>query len=361
MSSGVEGAGLAARADLGPRMARVVTYFVVTFALFLLPFALTGLDFLLAPAPYVVHPDALPASGSSLQRFDDGSEVNVLVRSSSEAAQAAVEDILRKTPTRSFSQTNGKVVMARYYNAISGRACAWLRIDGVAVGVEAPDRATVDRRLASLAVVTKAGGDPLFELLDEHIGTALIGIGIYTLFIASFMLKAASWAARIDPAPETPALSSDALGARLRELEKLGLPWHVEQRRPGVYRVEWTYLDARRVHAQGAGRRKETDILTLRVDESRRRVSVVETTRSLSAGAGFTGLFASVSFWRGLSFFAYETGTAVGLGFRDGCWRLVEAYRYRFTPDEMRNPLVEAIVDSGWTYAPSLTLIRWLD
>src|SRR5690348_15764370 len=99
MSSGVEGAGLAARADLGPRRWRVVTYFVVTFGSFLLPFALVGLDLLLAPAPYVVHADALPASGSSLEHFDDGSEVNVLVRSSSEAARAAVEDILSRTPT----------------------------------------------------------------------------------------------------------------------------------------------------------------------------------------------------------------------------------------------------------------------
>ncbi len=361
MSSGVEEAGLVARADLGPRMGRVVTYFVVTFGLFLLPFALLGLDLLLAPAPYVVHEDALPASGSSLERFDDGSEVNVLVRSSSQAAQTAVEDILRKTPTRSFSQTNGKVVLARYYNATTGRACAWLRIDRVAVGVEAPDRAAVDRRLASLAVVTKAGIDPLFDLFDQHLGGVLLGIGIYALFIASFMLKAASWAARIDPPPGTPALGGDALGARLLELNELGLPWHVEQRRTDVYRAEWTYLDARWVLAQGAGRRKETDTLTLRLDESRKRVSVVETTRSLSAGAGFSGLFASVSWWRGMSFFAYDAGAGVGLGFRDGRFRLVEAYRYRFTPSEMRNPLVEAVIDSGWTYAPSLTLIRGLD
>jgi hypothetical protein len=39
---------------------------------------------------------------------------------------------------------------------------------------------------------------------------------------------------------------------------------------------------------------------------------------------------------------------------------VAEAYRYRFSATEMRNPLVEAIVNGGWTYAPSLTLIRAL-
>jgi hypothetical protein len=39
---------------------------------------------------------------------------------------------------------------------------------------------------------------------------------------------------------------------------------------------------------------------------------------------------------------------------------VAEAYRYRFFATEMRNPLVEAIVNGGWTYAPSLTLIRAL-
>jgi hypothetical protein len=47
-------------------------------------------------------------------------------------------------------------------------------------------------------------------------------------------------------------------------------------------------------------------------------VSVIESPRSFSYDAGFMGFMASFSFWRGITFFAYESGMAVGLGSRDG-------------------------------------------
>ena len=360
MSAPAGGGGLVARSDrkLRPRLSRIVAYFAVTFGLFLLPFGLVGLDLALAPAPFAVEPDALPSGGSSIQRFPDGSTVTVLVRPSSEAAKAAVEENVRAAPHRSFSQSNGKVALTRYENVATGKAWAWLRIDHVVVGVEAADRAAVDQRLANLTVVTKnPGADPLFEfvaLCEHNPGVVIAAIGIYLLVIAFFMVKGAAWAARIDPAPGTPAVSADELRSRLLRVNELALPWRLEVVRPGVFRAEWVYVDARWVQAQGAGRLRTSRRLTLHVDESGRRVSVVESIRSRSLGAGLGGFFANFSYWRGITFYAYEAGAAVGLGFRDGRWQLAEAYRYRFSATEMRNPLVEAIVDGGWTYAPTL-------
>ena len=363
MSFGPGDDGFAPLSDrsLRPRMSRVVIFFLVSFGFVLLPFALAGLDLALAPAPYVIHPEALPRGGSSIQHFDDASVVTVLVLPTEDAATSAVAGIVRATPTRSFWQMNGQVALSRYYNAVTGRACAWLRIGSVAVGVEAADRAAVDRRLANLAVVTKnTAVDPLFAVFDRDVGTILVGVGIYALAMALFMLRAASWAARVDPAPGTLAVSASELRSRLLQVNEFGLPWRLEEPRPGFFRAEWVYLDARWLQAQGAGRISSRSRLTLRLDESRRRVSVIESVRTVSYGAGFAGLFASLSLWRGITFFAYETGVGTGLGFRDGKWQLAELYRYRFSSNEMQNPLVEAIVDGGWTYAPSLTLIPWL-
>ena len=347
--------------SLGPRLSRVAIYFSITFGLFLLPFALVGLDFAVGPAPYTVHPELLPRGVSSVQRFDDGSTVTVLVRSSSAAAKAAIEGIWRAPPTRSLSETNAKVSITRFFNSASGRAVAWLRIDRVAIGVEAADREAVDRRLAHLAVVTKNPHiDPLFELFDRHLGSVAIGIGIYMLAIAFFMLRGASWAGRIEPDPDAVPVSADELQSRLLQVNQLDLPWRLEEIRPGVFQAEWVYADARWLQLQGAGRIRFSQRLTLRLDPDRTRVSVIESSRSLSWRAGLTGFFANLSYWRGITFFAYESDAAVGLGFRDGKWQLAEAYRYRFSATEMRNPLVEAVVDGGWTYAPSLTLVRWL-
>ena len=44
-------------------MSWIATYFVVTFGLFLFPFALVGLDFAVAPAPYTIHRELLPRGG----------------------------------------------------------------------------------------------------------------------------------------------------------------------------------------------------------------------------------------------------------------------------------------------------------
>jgi len=41
-----------------------------------------------------------------------------------------------------------------------------------------------------------------------------------------------------------------------------------------------------------------------------------------------------------------------GLFFKDGAWQLDDAYRYSYTLNELKQPLVEAVVTGGWTYQP---------
>jgi hypothetical protein len=64
----------------------------------------------------------------------------------------------------------------------------------------------------------------------------------------------------------------------------------------------------------------------------------------------------SWSFFRGINFFQYERGVQVGLFFKDGQW--TKAYNYRFNLAEMKNPLIEVIAGSGWTFAPVVTFFR---
>jgi hypothetical protein len=363
VGAGRDNAALAARPDgsLRPRTGRIVTYFVVTFGLFLLILLAVGLDLAFAPSPYVLHPEAFPRSGARVEPFEDGSTARVFILPTEQAAKLIASGIAQATPHRSFSQMEGHVDLARYIKSADGRACAVLRMGKVVVAVEAADRAAVDRRLDTLDVVTKnPHQDPLFEIFDHHLGDAVIGLLIYGLGIGFFMLRGASWAARIDPRPGIPAVTGEELRGRLLQVNELGLPWRLEERRPGVFRAEWVYADARWVAAAGAGGISAKHRLTLRLDESRRRVSVTESERSFTYGGGFLSFFASFSYWRGITFFAYEASVGAGLIFRDGRWQVAEAYRYRFSSSEMQNPLVEATVDSGWTYAPSPTQIRWL-
>ena len=96
------------------------------------------------------------------------------------------------------------------------------------------------------------------------------------------------------------------------------------------------------------------------LDPVRRRVKTIDESRSISFDGGIANLSWSFSFSRGVMFFEYEAGAAFGLLFKDGAWAVDRAYQYRFNLAEMKNPLIEATVMGGWSYAPSLTFVRWL-
>jgi hypothetical protein len=79
--------------------------------------------------------------------------------------------------------------------------------------------------------------------------------------------------------------------------------------------------------------------------------------RTISWGGGVARLGGSWSFFRGITFFQYERGALFGLFFKDGHWTTT-AYDYRFCLAEMKNPLIQAVVGSGWTFAPVVTFLR---
>ena len=95
----------------------------------------------------------------------------------------------------------------------------------------------------------------------------------------------------------------------------------------------------------------------LELDPGRHRVLAQDREWTVSWSGGVAGLGWSWSFFRGISFFQYECGAAVGLFFQDGRWTTT-AHDYRFDLAEMKNPLIRAVVESGWTFAPVVTFFR---
>ena len=94
----------------------------------------------------------------------------------------------------------------------------------------------------------------------------------------------------------------------------------------------------------------------MELDPERHRVRSLDEHRTVSWGGGIAQVSRSY-FFRGISFFEYSRGALLGLFFRDGRWT-TKAYDYRFVLSEMKAPLVEATVGSGWTFTPVVTLSR---
>jgi len=81
-------------------------------------------------------------------------------------------------------------------------------------------------------------------------------------------------------------------------------------------------------------------------------VDAIDFARSMTWSAGVPRAAFSFSFFRGIVFYEFESGASYGLLFKDGAWRADYAYRYSYNLNELKQPLVGAVVVGGWTYQP---------
>src|SRR5262249_40045800 len=117
--------------------------------------------------------------------------------------------------------------------------------------------------------------------------------------------------------------------------------------------------DARWLGLMEAGGLTTAHQVHLELDPKTHRVLAQDRARAISWSAGVAHLGRAWAFFRGIDFFHYERGALVGLFFKDGRWTTT-AYNSRFHLAEIKNPLIQATVESGWTFAPVVTFFRLL-
>ena len=339
-----------------PNRRRIALYVAGIIAAVVVPIAGAFLLAFLGPAPYLLDEDGLGPEWSSPRRFPDGSAVSVAAFPSSAAAVREAESIRRSIPTSSTSQTMNVV---RYTRADDQRRGLLLPVGRRLVQVEAADDRAVDERLHALPFIRENPEKNLMWLLfTEHTGVVLSGLGLYILGLGVFMARGASWAAEIAPAARTAPVAADTLRSRILALNDLDLPFHVREESNRLV-AEWRIVDARWVGLMEAGGLRDVHRIYMELDPEGHRVRSLDERRTVSWSAGIARLGGSFSFFRGISFFAYSRGVMMGVFFRDGRWT-TKAYDYRFVLSEMKAPLVQAIVGSGWRFTPVVTLSRSL-
>jgi len=138
-------------------------------------------------------------------------------------------------------------------------------------------------------------------------------------------------------------VSGDELRARILEINEFDAPVIVQQRK-GKLIVTWRYIDARWWELLAKAGMTRIYELHIRFREDRREVMLIDVNKSVSWGAGPTGVRVSGGFFRGISF-EYELGRQWGIreNLTPG-----KVYDYRFTPGEIRTPVMNTIIRSGW-------------
>lgn len=337
-----------------PSRRRIVVYVVCIVAAVVVPVAGAFLLGFLGPSPYLLDEDALGPEWSAPRRFADGSTVSVTAFATPAAANQEAESISQSIPTTSTSQTLNVV---RYTRADDQRRGLLLPVGRRIVQVEAADDRAIDERLRSLPFIRENPEKNLmWVLFTEHLGVVLAGLALYTLVFGIAMARGGSWAAEIAPRPRTAPVTAKTLRSRMLALNDLDLPFQVREEANGLV-AEWRIADERWIGLMEAGGLHDVHRIHMELDPERQQVRSLDVRRTVEWSAGLAEISASFSFFRGISFFEYDRGAQLGVFFRDGRWT-TKAYDYEFVLSEMKTPLVQAIVGSGWRFTPVVTLSR---
>ena len=192
----------------------------------------------------------------------------------------------------------------------------------------------------------KTSGDEVWALLA--------GVAVYSVLWLYGIVRVGQWAGQYVPPEAIQPAAAGELRRRILALNDLDLPFHIREDPKGYLIAEWKLVDARWVGLMESGGLRIANRVRMRIAERKRQVRVVDLQTRISwrGGIARAGWFGSFQFFRGIQFAEYEAAAEYGLLLKDGRWQLAEAYKYSFTLDELKQPLMQAVVLSGWIWQP---------
>jgi len=181
-----------------------------------------------------------------------------------------------------------------------------------------------------------------------------------------WFFKGATWAASSTPAPCANCASLTELREKLLAVNQTDTPVTVDVSEDGnAIDVTWRYADARWVdHASAHGLRRVHKI-SMTLDESSHTARVLEYWAAMDWSAGGKGANIQWHAARGINFFNFQHQRVFGLQVsEDGKFIPNVSYAYTFNLQELKQPFIQAVTRSGWTWKPVFFLappwLRWL-
>jgi len=337
---------------LKPRTSRVVLYFVAIFAAVAGPTIVPWMFILFGPPAYSLTQSALPAGWQQPVTTPDGVSVSAGQYPSDDAAWKAMSETSDALETTLASTGPG---IFRYRLADTQARGIILRAGSVVVRAEGADAAAVERAVESLPFLERnptSADRWLHAIFEEHLAGFFVGLGIYVVLVAIAMFRGGAWAARISPPAGVAPVAIEELRRRLLAVNGLDVPFKVREGKRGYLVAEWKLADARWTELLEKGGLSIAHWVKLKLDGEHHLVRAIDFSRRVNWSAGVPRAAFSFSFFRGITFAEIESGSAHGLLFKDGAWTVDRAYQYAYDLNELKAPIVAAVVTSGWTYQP---------
>jgi hypothetical protein len=139
-------------------------------------------------------------------------------------------------------------------------------------------------------------------------------------------------------------VSLEELRRRLLEVNGWDAPVTVQQTKPNTFAVTWRYLDARWWELIAKAGISKLYTLQIKVNDARHEVVLVDKLRSVEWGIGPSEVHVGVSGFVGV-LLEWEIGVQYGI--REN-FTLGEVYDYTFSNDEIKTPVMNTILQSGW-------------
>ena len=180
-------------------------------------------------------------------------------------------------------------------------------------------------------------GNNTSDLLIVILVALLVSFGGFAPYLNWATQRAFTFRGEGQPVP------LEALQAELKAINQFDAPVMVEERKRKLV-ATWKYVDAQWLELFAKAGLTKTYELHMKFDETRHTVTMVDKTKEASWSAGASGVSSSGSASQGV-LMAYEIGKQWGI--REN-FELGKIYDYKFVPSEIKLPILNSILRSGW-------------
>jgi len=356
---------------------------IVLFGSILFPSGLGFLCGFLAPREFVLDRGALknpfnlfkdfklrkafhyPGVLTGIEGWDEDRKVWLLICRNKKEAKSVFKGYAKKaTEGVGIHQSSGPT----YHHYKKPEAAVWGRIkliEEVIFHVEAKDEEAIEQTFKSSGLLIP---NPKANILTDvfHKGKHWLYLLIFILIYAALQFpiwnRVVGWATKVLPKSGVSPVSESELRDRLLAINKMDVPFQVVERNDGKIDVIWRLADAKWAGLMTLNKVTKIQVIRLKLLESKKTCNAVDITKAVKATAD--GLQTSFSFdtffSRGVVFWQWEFEKQYGLIFKDGQLTFDKVYEYKFSYDELKRPIVNVVVQSGWEYKQVLFLSKIL-
>ena len=183
---------------------------------------------------------------------------------------------------------------------------------------------------------------------------AMTAFLVINLSLAVFwFFKGSAWSVRQPAHPGVRAEPAALLRDRLLALNQQNVPVQVVAAPNESLEITWRYADAQWLDLMRAHKMRRTHKLVIALDEHSHTARVLEYWSAFDASAGLGDLRLDWTAARGMQFFEFEHRRVFGVQLDPSGMPSGELSKaYTFNLQELKQPIIEAVTASGWTWQP---------